>query len=261
MPHANVNGQRIFFEDSGGDGPAVVLAHGYLMDHRMFDAQVAALAPGVRVVRWDARAHGRTEWDGKPFTYWDSAADCIGLLDHLGLERAVIGGMSQGGFLSLRAALDHPARVKGLVLIDTQAGVDPPETLAHYREMLQAWLTMGPFEPIVRTIAALILGPEEHWEPWTTRFRETPLDRVREASATLLGREDITGRLGEIRCPALVFHGTDDRAIGMDRAEALAAGLPGCEGLVRVQGGAHAANLTHPEQVNPALGEFVRRHG
>jgi 3-oxoadipate enol-lactonase len=261
MPHADINGQRIFFEDSGGTGPTLVLAHGFIMDHTMFDPQVAGLAPGVRVVRWDVRAHGRTEWDGKPFTYWDAADDCIGLLDHLGLQQAVIGGMSQGGFVSLRAALRYPARVKGLVLIAAQAGVDTPETLAHNREMVEAWVAMGAFESIVKVVAGFILGPEQYWEPWTSRWREIPRDRVRAASDALLGREDITARLGEIRCPALVFHGTDDRAITADRAEALASGLAGCEGLVRVEGAPHAANLTHPAQVNPPLGEFLRRHG
>jgi hypothetical protein len=71
-------------EDSGGDGPAVILAHGFLMDHEMFAPQVAALAPQYRVITWDERGFGLTEHDGKPFTYWDSAADCLGLLDHLG---------------------------------------------------------------------------------------------------------------------------------------------------------------------------------
>jgi hypothetical protein len=75
MPFADVNGQRLFFEDSGGDGPAVLLSHGFLMDSTMFDPQVEALAPEFRCIRWDERAFGRTEFDGKPFTYWDSAAD------------------------------------------------------------------------------------------------------------------------------------------------------------------------------------------
>src|SRR5262245_60018150 len=101
MPHAAINGQEIYFEDSGGNGPPVVLAHGFLMDHEMFAPQVAALAGDYRVITWDERGFGATVYDGAPFTYWDSAADCLGLLDHLGIGRAVIGGMSQGGFVSL----------------------------------------------------------------------------------------------------------------------------------------------------------------
>ena len=63
MSYAEVNGQRIYFEDSGGDGPPVVLAHGYLMDHKMFAPQVAALAPAYRVITWDERGFGDTEYD------------------------------------------------------------------------------------------------------------------------------------------------------------------------------------------------------
>ncbi len=106
MAYAEVNGQRLYYEDSGGDGPPVILGHGFLMDHEMFAPQVAALAPEFRVITWDERGFGLTEFDDKPFTYWDSADDCLGLLTHLGIERAVVGGMSQGGFLSMRAALD-----------------------------------------------------------------------------------------------------------------------------------------------------------
>ena len=69
-------------------------------------------------------------------------------------------------------------------------------------------------------------------------------------------RDDMTDRLGEITCPAIVIHGTEDTAITMDRAEALAAGLPGAGPVVKV-GGAHAANLTNPGPVNEAIVEFL----
>ena len=130
MPFAEVNGQRIRYEDSGGDGPPVILAHGFLMDREMFAPQVAALGDEFRFITWDERGFGETEFDGEPFTYWDSARDCLALLDHLGIEQAVVGGMSQGGFLSLRATLLAPERVRALVLIDTQAGVEDPERAA-----------------------------------------------------------------------------------------------------------------------------------
>ena len=110
----------------------MILSHGFLMDREMFVHQVDALAGEFRVITWDERGFGETESDGKPFTYWDSAKDCLGLLDHLDIDRAVLGGMSQGGFLSLRAALLAPERVRALVLIDTQAGVEDPERLPAY---------------------------------------------------------------------------------------------------------------------------------
>jgi 3-oxoadipate enol-lactonase len=260
MPHAPINGQRIFYEDSGGSGPPVILAHGFLMDHTMFDRQVAMLAPEFRVIRWDERAFGKTEDDGQPFSYWDSAADCIGLLDHLGIDRAVVGGMSQGGFLSLRAALKAPERVKALVLISTQAGVDSPETLAGYRQMIDQWEALGPIDPLVHTIAGLILGAPEQWEPWVSRWKTMPIARLRQASNCLLSRDDITPRLKEITCPALIVHGDLDQAISFERAQSLRDALVGCKDFVVATGAAHASNLTHADQVNPKLLAFLRAY-
>lgn len=79
-----------------------------------------------------------------------------------------------------------------------------------------------------------------------------------EPARCLFGRDDISSRLGEIACPALVVHGTEDTAISMDRAEAMAAALPRCDGVERITGAAHAANLTHGELVNPPLLRFLR---
>src|SRR5688500_2296035 len=124
MPYAEINGQRLFYEDSGGDGPVDLFSNGFLMDHEEFEPQCGALAPEFRCIRWDERGFGVTDFDGKPFTYWDSADDAVGLLDHLGVKTAVLAGMSQGGFLSMRAALRYPARVRALVLIDTQSGCE-----------------------------------------------------------------------------------------------------------------------------------------
>ncbi|HAC46080.1 MAG TPA: alpha/beta hydrolase, partial [Chloroflexi bacterium] len=107
MPLHKINGQWIHYEDTGGDQPPLVLAHGFLMDSEMFAPQVEALGSRCRIITWDARCHGETETTDDPFTYWDLAEDLRGLLDHLGIAQAVIGGMSQGGFVALRFALKH----------------------------------------------------------------------------------------------------------------------------------------------------------
>lgn len=256
MPHADVNGQRLHYVDHGGDGPPVVLAHGFLMDHEMFAPQVEALRDRYRVVTWDERGFGATEYDGEPFTYWDSAGDVLGLLDHLGIERAVLGGMSQGGFLSLRAALLAPARVRALILLDTQAGVDDAETIAAYQQMLDTWMSVGPIDELTGIVANIIIADANENERWIAKWKELPTAPLAHAGRCLFDRDDITDRLGEISCPALVVHGTDDTAITMDRAEALAAGLSGAGDVVQVPG-AHAANLTHPDPVNAAIVEFL----
>jgi 3-oxoadipate enol-lactonase len=258
VPFAEINGQRIRFEDSGGDGPPIVLSHGFLMDREMFAPQVQALAPEFRVVTWDERGFGETEFDGEPFTYWDSARDCLGLLDHLGIEQAVLGGMSQGGFLSLRAALLAPGRVRALVLIDTQAGPEDPERLPAYQHMQQTWLQVGPVDELAHAIAGLIIGDPVLSEEWIAKWRRLPREAMNEPTNCLFEREDLTDRVGEIACPAIVFHGTADMSIEVDKAQALCERLPGCTGVVLIEGAPHASNLTHAHQVNGPLLEFLR---
>lgn len=256
MAHADVNGQRLYYEDSGGTGPTVLFSHGFLMDGEMFEPQVAALSDAYRCVTWDERAFGRTEYDGKPFTYWDSARDAIGLLDHLGIEQAVLAGMSQGGFLSLRAALADPGRVRALVLIDTQSAPEDPGAIEAYRGMTSDWLANGPAN-VGAIVAGLIISDPAVEPAWMAKWEKLPRENMGPASECLYGRDDITGRLDEITCPALVIHGTADQAIPIDKAEALCEALPDCRGFVRVEGAAHAANLTHPDQVNPPLRAFL----
>jgi 3-oxoadipate enol-lactonase len=259
MATATVNGITISYTDSGGDGPALVLSHGYLMDSTMFDPQVAALAPEYRVITWDERGFGGTRATG-PFSYWDSASDVIGLLDHLGIEQAVLGGMSQGGFVSLRAALQAPGRVRALVLIDSQAGLENPEVAPAYEQLEQTWLEHGP-EPVQDVVATIILGPPDgpvDYKPWFAKWAAADREELRLAFRCLMDRDDITGRLGEISCPTLILHGTADAAIPMERAEVVRAGLAGPVTLVAVDGGSHAANLSHPDQVNAALLNFLR---
>jgi pimeloyl-ACP methyl ester carboxylesterase len=257
MATAAANGQKIAYDDTGGDGPPIVLAHGFLMDRTMFDPQVAALRDRYRVITWDERGFGDTVTDGQPFTYWDSASDCLGLLDHLGIDRAVVGGMSQGGFLSLRLALTAPERARGLILLDTQAGPEDPEVAPLYQGMIDEWVASGPSDELAAVTASIIIGDPDLSAIWTKRWQARPHEALAQPGNTLMGRDDIWDRLDEIHVPALVVHGTADAAIGMDTAERLAAGLSGAGAVVQVEGGSHAANLTHPEAVNAAIETFL----
>src|SRR3546814_768649 len=160
MPYANVNGQKLYFEDTGGDAPAIVFSHGLLMDHEMFAPQIAALRARWRCISWDERGHGRTAGEAiEPFSYYDSADDLAALLDHLGIEHAVLAGMSQGGYLSLRCALRHPQCVRALILIDTQAQTEDAAKTEGYKQMLEAWAQHGLPQQIADTVAQIILGP------------------------------------------------------------------------------------------------------
>jgi 3-oxoadipate enol-lactonase len=260
MPTAAVNGVQISYADSGS-GPAVVLSHGFLMDQSMFDAQVAALAPEYRVITWDQRGHGGTPAPG-PFSYWDAARDVLALLDNLGIERAVLGGMSQGGFLSLRAAILAPERVSSLILIDSQAGTEEDASRPAYEQLHQTWLDQGP-GPVQEITAGIILGPGQ-WDGWYAKWAEQyaewapdNLDQLTWPFRCLMDRDDLTGRLGEISCPALIVHGSADAAIAVDRAEKLRDGLAGPTTFALIDGAPHASNVTHADAVNAEIMTFL----
>lgn len=259
MATADINGIAIRYEDSGGDGPALLFSHGFLMDHTMFDQQVDRFSDDYRCIRWDERGFGDTPAPSE-FTYWDSASDAVGVLDACGVDQAVWVGMSQGGFLSLRGALSAPDRVSALVLIDTQAGTDTQDVIDGYHAMGAG--LMGQDDAVYSAtadfVAGLILGDESLAAAWLPKWeaRRTTHDPTNPLGA-LRGRDDISGRLGEIECPALVVHGAEDNAITPDHGEALASGLSDCRGLVMVDGAAHAPNMSHPAIVNDAIASFL----
>jgi 3-oxoadipate enol-lactonase len=255
MPIAAINGININYTDTGGDGPAVVLSHGILMDHSMFDQQVAALSPEYRMICWDERGQGQTVAPG-PFSFWDSARDVLGLLDHLGVDRAVLCGMSQGGFLSLRAALLAPERVRALILIDTQAGVEDPANAESYRQLHDIWMESGP-ATVQELVSAIILGPGS-WDEWYAKWAAADREQFSLAFGALMEREDLTGSLDKITCPALIIHGAADAAIPMSKANALRDGLGGPVTFAVIEDGTHASNISHPDAVNTAMLNFLR---
>ncbi|WP_067570169.1 alpha/beta fold hydrolase [Nocardia acidivorans] len=264
MPYVSTEGARIFYTDSGGqDLPTVVLGHGFFMDLSMFSPQVEYLeARGFRVLCWDARGHGATVSDpDQPFTYWDSARDIFAVMDAAGVPHAVLGGMSQGGYAVLRAALLAPERTDALLLFDTEAGDSPEEQRAEYRGLFAAWTNPDvPLGELSEGLAAqLIGGTVVDQSPWRYKWAASDRTAIRGAARTLIERESLVDRLGEITCPALVLRGEHDGSSTAEKSAVLAAGLPGAEGVVTIAGAGHAANWTSPEPVNEALGAFLTR--
>ncbi len=258
MPHAHVNDQNLYFEDSGGDGLAIVFSHGLLMDCSMFAPQVAALRSRYRCVVWDERGHGQSATDQcEPFTYYDSANDLAALLAHLGIRQAVLAGMSQGGYLSLRCALTHPELVRALILIDTQAMLEDPVKLPEHQALLEIWLDHGLADELAAVIEHTILG--DGWlgaAAWRAKWKVAKPANLVQSFTTLATRDDISEQMPHITVPALVIHGDRDNAIDLSRAKAMADALPRAQWKVVPDAG-HAANLTHPDAVNPLIDAFL----
>jgi pimeloyl-ACP methyl ester carboxylesterase len=260
MPFASLHGQKIHYEDTGGPGRPLILGHDFPLDSRMFDPQALELAPEFRIIRWDARALGRTHWDGKPFSLWDSADDCMALLDYLGIEQAVVGGVSLGGQCALRAALRYPQRVKALVLLGTRATREDPQLREIYLDMARIWSAEGPIDPLLHILASEIFGEPFRFRHWYSRWRVLSAAHILASTMCLMDRDDIYKQIKDIRCPSIILHGSEDLSVPPAQGELLHLMMSGQSSFVPISGAAHAANLTHPHAVNPPLLEFLRAH-
>lgn len=243
-----------------GRGSMLVLMHGTLMDHRMFEPQYEGLAESMRVLSYDLRA--RTDaWRG-PYDLYDLAADCRDRLDLLGVPRAVIGGMSMGAFAALRFALAYPDRVSGLVLIGCQAtafaAADRETWSQHYASRRGA--TVGEEfargEIAVNFGAAALREQPELGQTWLCRFAAANGDALHFEAESWLGQDDISDQLGEIQVPTAVIHGADDVAVPLSEAELMAERLPRGR-LTALADTGHAANLERPKAVNEAIRAVV----
>lgn len=240
--------------------PAVMLLHGMFLDACMWSPLAEQLAHHHRVILVETPGHGAAPERAQPFTYWDLAQEVLKIVEREGVDRAALVGLSQGGFIALRAALLQPERVAGLVLLDTSAQALTPAERTGY-ETLFDQLRSGS-EQALQQLATQLLGSHgAEREVWMQRWRQQLQAGILpfgQAAQCLLERDDVTARLGEITCPALVIRGEDDVSLPAEQVQALAAGLPGAAGRVEViPGAAHVPPVTHPQPTAKLIREFL----
>ncbi|MFA5786571.1 MAG: alpha/beta fold hydrolase [Actinomycetota bacterium] len=249
--------------EEAGSGRPVVLLHAFPLDHRMWAPQVEALKDRYRVITPDAVGFGGSM--PGPATVDAQAHALCRLLDHLGIERFVLGGLSMGGYEAFAFLRVEPERVAGMVLADTRAGADTPEG-RDGREASARLVEREGTEPVVEALIPRLLGP-------TTRAgRPDLVEQVRawgnqaapaSVASALRGmalRPDSTPMLGRIHFPTLILVGEEDEITGPPEAEAMAAAIPKSQ-LVRVPESGHLANLENPEIFNSSLASFLDRLG
>lgn len=253
-------GASVVYEVAG-NGPAVVLVHGFGLDRRMWDPQVEHLADRFRVVRYDCRGFGATgPFDpAVPYTH---ARDLVALLDHLGISDAALVGLSFGGRVVLQAALLAPARVRGLVLLDAvldgvpwdRRSADAMDKVA--RQVAAggvlagraAWLTHPLFAAarerpdLVSRLAEMVAGyPGQHW------LGQDPHQE---------GQPQPIDALENLAMPTLVAVGERDVPGFLEMAGVLARRISGTEYRV-IKDAGHMVNMEQPTAVNELLTRFL----
>ncbi|WP_328662040.1 alpha/beta fold hydrolase [Nocardia salmonicida] len=258
MPFVTSGGVRIHYTDTGGDGRVVVLGHSLFMDQEMFAPQVRALTPDYRLIAIDSRGHGPSEDPGTPFSYWDLARDAWAVVDALGLEHVVVGGVAHGGFTALRMALLAHSRVDGLIVIGSTAAAMPARRKVGYREVFDAWTGDVPLAPTVKMVSSLMIGAgAEDQKPWRDKWLASDRVRARLAGECLVNRDSVLELLGDIECPALVIRGMADQANDAGEMDEMARALGRPTEVHTIAGASLTPNLTHPDEVNPLLRSFL----
>ena len=249
---ANLNGIEIEYQD-GGLGSPVLLGHGYSATGRMWDGQRAALGDRYRIVSWDMRGHGQTESPKDPAQYSAAltVADMRALLQHCGIERAVVGGLSLGGYVSLAFYLAHPEMVRALVICDSGPGYRNAEARAAWNQRAHERAA----ELETKGLEALAGRSREMRE---AMGHHASAQGLAHAARGMLAQEgsEVIDSLGGIRVPTLIIVGDQDRPF-LAPCEYMAKKIPGAR-LEVIPGAGHSSNLDQPAIFNRVLSDFLQ---
>jgi 3-oxoadipate enol-lactonase len=259
---AEVNGASLYY-DASGDGEPLIFVHAGIADRRMWEGQLGAFAERYRVIRYDMRGCGRSEAPtGAPFSHHD---DLRGLLDFLGIERAILVGCSIGARTVIDFALAHPERVRVLALVcPSVSGFESHEEPPAEWDELVAADEAGDLERVSELeVRIWVDGPYRSPDDVDPVLR----DLVREMNLIALRNEPDMGeerpveppavtRLAEIQAPTLVVAGDLDRPEVGTRAELLARSIPRAQKEV-MSGTAHVPSMEKPDEFNRVVLEFL----
>jgi pimeloyl-ACP methyl ester carboxylesterase len=250
MTRARLNGIEIDYEVSGR-GPAVLLSHGYSATRRMWDDQHRALGDRYRVISWSMRGHGETESPADPAAYSadQTVADMRALLGHVGVERAVIGGLSLGGYVSLAFYLAHPQMVRALVICDSGPGYRNADARRQWNERAQERAVA------LETRGLDALGRSREVRESAGLHRSA--QGLAHAARGMLAQEGsrVIDGLGAIDVPTLIIVGDKDQPF-IAPCEYMAKKISGAR-LEVIRDAGHSSNLDQPEAFNRVLRDFL----
>jgi pimeloyl-ACP methyl ester carboxylesterase len=254
MPTIDRDGVKIYYEVHG-DGPPLLLTHGYSSTSAMWRGQIDALSKHHRLALWDMRGHGQSDYPDDPSAYSEAltVADMAALLDEVGAKQAIIGGLSLGGYMSLAFHRAYPERVRALLIIDTGPGFKKDDAREAWNK--RAHETGDRFER-----EGLAVLQSQSRERSSVSHRDA--SGLARAARGMLTQRDarVIEELPNIKVPALVVVGADDTPF-LAASDYMAAKIPGAQKVV-VPAAGHAVNIDQPQAfidaVLPFLGSLPR---
>ena len=243
------NGVNIYYE-THGEGPVILLSHGYSATAQMWRGQIETLSREHKLVLWDMRGHGQSDYPTDQSAYNEEAtiADMLALLDHVGAKTAIVGGLSLGGYMSLAFHASHPERVRALLIIDTGPGYKSDTGRDGWNQ--NALRTAARYEK--EGLSALGGASAER----ATAQHRDATGLVRAARGMLTQKNArVMESLPNIKVPSIIIVGEKDTPF-LAAADYMTAKIPGAEKVV-IPGAGHAANIDQPTAFNAALETFI----
>jgi pimeloyl-ACP methyl ester carboxylesterase len=250
------------YTDAGSGGIQLVLLHGFPLDSRMWEAQVAELSKVMRVIAPDFRGFGKSE-STQEFTMESLADDVQELLASIGALPCVLVGLSMGGYVALAYVKKYPADVAALALIDTKAEPDNADGRTVRNQMIETARAQGS-KPIADKMQPRLLDPrtEQRAPEVVKRVRRMmescPPRTIAHALAAMRDRSDHTATLGTIRVPTLIIVGQGDAITPPDVAQKMHQKIPGSRLEIILDSG-HMSPMEQPERVNEVLLSFIKQ--
>jgi pimeloyl-ACP methyl ester carboxylesterase len=240
------DGVKIYYEVYG-EGPALLLTHGYSSSSHMWAGQREAFGKHFSVITWDMRGHGRSDYPNDPLAYSQAltVTDMEAVLDEVGAKDAIVGGLSLGGYMSLAFRLAFPDRVRALLIIDTGPGFKKDEAREAWNK--RARETAARFDR--EGLAALSSASR------TANHRDA--SGLARAARGMLAQRDarVIEILPEIKVPSLVVVGADDAPF-LAASDYMAAKIPGAKKAV-IPAAGHMSNIDQPQAFAEAVLPFL----
>jgi 3-oxoadipate enol-lactonase len=260
MPKIQSNGINLYYEIHG-EGQPLLLIHGLGSSARDWEYQVAEFSESYEVITFDLRGHGQSDKPAGPYSIAMFAADTVGLLRGLGIDRAHVVGLSLGGGVAFQLAVDAPSLLKSLTIVNSS-----PELLIRtFKDQLTVWQRIA----IVKLLGMrkmgevlskrLFIKPEHESlrQIFVTRWAENDQRAYLHAMRALVGWS-VAAQIGSIGCPTLVIAADQDYT-PISIKEEYAAKIPGAR-LVVISDSRHATPVERPQEFNLVLKKFLAEH-
>ena len=249
MPKLNRNGVNIYYEVHGS-GPVILLTHGYSATAQMWKGQIEPLTKKHTLVTWDMRGHGQSDYPADQSAYSEEATvgDMAAILDAVGAKKAIVGGLSLGGYMSLAFYRVHPERVNALLIIDTGPGFKKDDAREVWNK--RAGETGDRYDK--EGLAVLKSGSAER-----AYAVHRSADGLARAARGMLAQKNsaVIESLPNIKVPSIVIVGSNDTPF-LAASDYMASKIPGCKKAVIPDAG-HAANIDQPQAFNEAVLGFI----